>query len=87
MNLIHRAWRCSPASQFWTRVIDFVNFNMNLRIENTLQIVPFHIFPPDSRLPRVLHIILLAALRSLLAKWLEPVVPSVNEVLTQIKHY
>lgn len=86
-NLIHGAWRCSAVSQFWTRLLDFVNSKMNLRIASTPQIALFHIFPPESRFPRVLHIILLAAFRSLLAKWLEPSVPSVTEVLIQIKHY
>lgn len=37
--------------------------------------------------PRILHIILLAALRSVLNRWLDPVVPAMSEVLTQVKHY
>lgn len=38
-------------------------------------------------MPKVLHVILLAALRSLLSKWRDPSPPSMTEVLSQVKHY
>lgn len=60
---------------------------MNLELDRDPQILLFHDFPPELRLPRVTHIILLAALRSLLAKWLEPSLPSMSEVVSRVTHY
>lgn len=73
--------------QFWAQIVDLLNTKMDIHIENEPQTLLFHSFPPHANFPVVLHIILMAAKRSLLSKWLVPILPSMSEVVAQVKHY
>lgn len=86
-DLVHGVWTCPSVVTFWADLVRLITSKMNLSLDVNPQTLLFHDFPPEVRLPRVLHIILLAALRSLLAKCLEPSIPTMAEVLSRISHY
>lgn len=82
----HGVWSCPDTSQFWMQVTALIKSKKGLHLENDPQLLLFHVFPQDSKLPMVLHIILLVVQRSQLSKWLTSALPSMSEVVNHVKH-
>lgn len=86
-NLLHGIWPCPSTVKFWAQVVDTINVKMVIKLANEPQILLFHSFPQHANIPVVLHVMLMAVKRWLLSKWLLFSLPSMFEVVAQVKHY